>query len=72
MYKRQDHIILPGVGAARDAVESLKRRELWETVVEQAKSGKPFLGICLGMQLLFERKMCIRDSLWDRLHSTGG
>ena len=51
------HIILPGVGAVRDAVESLKRRELWETVIEQANSGKPFLGICLGMQMLFERSL---------------
>ncbi len=49
------HIILPGVGAARDAVARLKEKELFDFVVAQAKTGKPFLGICLGMQLLFER-----------------
>lgn len=48
------HIILPGVGAARDAMQNLRDRGLLELVQEQARSGKPFLGICLGMQLLFD------------------
>ncbi|MEQ1824985.1 MAG: imidazole glycerol phosphate synthase subunit HisH [Pirellula sp.] len=48
------HLILPGVGAFQDAVAELKRRGLIELLVDWASSGKPFLGICLGMQLLFE------------------
>ncbi len=48
------HIILPGVGAARDAVMHLKERDLFDFVKGQADTGKPFLGICLGMQLLFD------------------
>ena len=51
------HVILPGVGAVRDAVTCLKERELWDLVKEQAASGKPFLGICLGMQLLFSESL---------------
>ena len=47
------HIILPGVGSFGDAMESMERRGLVETVKSAALSGKPFLGICLGLQLLF-------------------
>ena len=47
------HVILPGVGSFGDAMESMERRELVETVKSAALSGKPFLGICLGLQLLF-------------------
>ena len=50
-----DKIILPGVGAFRDAVKKLRDSGLFETVRKEAFSGKPLLGICLGMQLLFER-----------------
>ena len=50
-----DRVILPGVGAFGDAMEKLRRCGLVDVVREQALSGKPFLGICLGMQLLFER-----------------
>lgn len=49
-----DVVILPGVGAFPDAVKSLKERKLFDFIKEQA-SIKPFLGICLGMQLLFEK-----------------
>lgn len=49
-----DKVILPGVGAFGDCINNLKGFNLFETVKEVAKSGKPFLGICLGMQLLFE------------------
>ncbi len=49
-----DRVILPGVGAFRDAMLSLKSSGMQESVVEFAKSGKPLLGICLGMQLLLE------------------
>ena len=48
------HIFLPGVGSFGDAMDSMNRRGLTETVKEAALSGKPFLGICLGLQLLFE------------------
>ncbi|WP_456397367.1 imidazole glycerol phosphate synthase subunit HisH [Desulfurobacterium sp.] len=48
-------IILPGVGAFKDAVKNLKERNLWETVITEAEKGKPFLGICLGLHLLFEK-----------------
>ncbi len=49
-----DGVILPGVGAFGDAMEKLERYDLVETIKETAKSGKPFLGICMGLQLLFE------------------
>lgn len=47
------HIILPGVGSFGDAMQSMESRGLVETVKTAALSGKPFLGICLGLQLLF-------------------
>lgn len=49
------HVILPGVGSFGDAMNSMEERGLVETVKEAALSGKPFLGICLGLQLLFEK-----------------
>ncbi len=52
--EKADHIILPGVGAFGDCMQSLHKTNLIETVRQVAQSGKPFLGICLGMQLLFE------------------
>ena len=48
------HLILPGVGAFGDAMAELKKRHLVAFLQEWAESEKPFLGICLGMQLLFE------------------
>lgn len=48
------HVILPGVGSFGDAMHSMQERGLVETVKTAAFSGKPFLGICLGLQLLFE------------------
>ena len=48
-------IILPGVGAFRDAIGNLEKYGLKETLINEAKKGKPFLGICLGMQMLFEK-----------------
>lgn len=55
IIKKADKLILPGVGAFGDAVNKLKKSGLFELIIEQAKSGKPLLGICLGMQLLFEK-----------------
>lgn len=49
-----DKLILPGVGAYGDAMEHLKENGMDEAVIAYANSGKPLLGICLGMQLLFE------------------
>lgn len=49
-----DKIILPGVGAFGDAAEKLRERGLDEVVLDEVGRGKPLLGICLGMQLLFE------------------
>lgn len=53
--KNAKGIILPGVGAFRDAIGNLEKYGLKETLISEAKKGKPFLGICLGMQMLFEK-----------------
>ncbi|MBO7288835.1 MAG: imidazole glycerol phosphate synthase subunit HisH, partial [Clostridia bacterium] len=53
--KKADKIILPGVGAFRDAAASLKNYGLNELIIEEAKKGKAIMGICLGMQMLFEK-----------------
>lgn len=47
-------IILPGVGAFPDAIHQLRDTGIYEVIIDAAQSGKPILGICLGMQLLFE------------------
>ena len=52
---RADHIILPGVGAFGDAAQKLRDTGMFQAVLDQAAKGKPILGICLGMQLLFEK-----------------
>ena len=53
-FKEYDKLILPGVGAFGDAMEHLKERGMIDPLKEYAESKKPMLGICLGMQLLFE------------------
>lgn len=53
--KKADGLILPGVGAFKDCMDNLKKTNLIEVILEETKKGKPFLGICLGMQVLFER-----------------
>jgi len=52
---RADKLVLPGVGAFADARRELEDRGLIEPVVEHIRAGKKFLGICLGLQLLFDR-----------------
>ena len=47
-------VVLPGVGSFGDAVEGLKQRKLWDPLREWVKADQPFLGICLGFQLLWE------------------
>lgn len=48
-------VVLPGVGAFDDCIQALKQQGLWDAVLEAVGSGKPFLGICVGYQALFER-----------------
>lgn len=50
---RSDGAVLPGVGSFGDTVDTMNRYGIRDAVVEYIRSGKPFLGICLGMQLLF-------------------
>jgi glutamine amidotransferase len=49
-----DKIVLPGVGAFQDAVATLREKKLDEPILRHIERGKPFLGICLGFQMLFE------------------
>ena len=53
--KKCDRIILPGVGAFGDAAEKLFNSGLAEVILDEVGKGKPLMGICLGMQLLFEK-----------------
>ena len=53
--RKADRVILPGVGAFGDAADKLRETGLDRVVKEEASRGKPLMGICLGMQLLFER-----------------
>ncbi len=55
IIKKADKLILPGVGAFGDAIAKLKADGLDEVIKEEALKGKPLLGICLGMQLLFDK-----------------
>ena len=54
---KADRIILPGVGAFADAAEKLRQSGLDKVICEKVKSGTPLMGICLGMQMLFERSL---------------
>lgn len=53
--RKADRIILPGVGAFEDAINKLRNSGLADVLIEEANKGKPILGICLGMQLLFDK-----------------
>ena len=50
-----DHLVLPGVGAFRDAIGRLRETGLDRVILDFIASGRPFLGICLGLQMLFDR-----------------
>src|ERR1051325_4173128 len=52
--ERAEKLVLPGVGAFQDAVRWLREKNLAEPIVRHIESGKPFLGICLGLQMLFD------------------
>ncbi|WP_432403783.1 imidazole glycerol phosphate synthase subunit HisH [Wukongibacter sp. M2B1] len=58
-------IILPGVGAFKDAIDNLKKYDLVDCIKENVRDGKLIFGICLGMQLLFERSY--EDGQWEGL-----
>ena len=76
-----DKLVLPGVGAFRDAVATLRERELAGPIVRHVERGRPFLGICLGLQMLFDvgyedgehrglgvlRGSCVRFDVDERL-----
>ena len=53
--KKAERIVFPGVGSFGEAMKELKRRKLVEPIKDAIASGKPFLGLCLGLQLLFEK-----------------
>ena len=55
IISQADRIILPGVGAFGDAIAKLNGSGLSDIIMEEVSKGKPLLGICLGMQLLFEK-----------------
>ena len=55
ILRKADKLFLPGVGAFADAAEKLRQSGLDKVVKEEAAKGKPLMGICLGMQLLFEK-----------------
>ena len=55
VIRKADRVILPGVGAFGDAADKLRESGLEEIVLDEAARGKPLLGICLGMQLLFDK-----------------
>lgn len=49
-----ERLVLPGVGAFRACADEIRRRGLWDLVLDRARAGVPLLGVCVGMQLLFE------------------
>ena len=55
VIKSADKLILPGVGAFADAIKKLRDNGLDRVIIDEAKKGKKIMGICLGMQLLFEK-----------------
>ena len=77
--EKADKLILPGVGAFEDAAKKLRENGLGDLVIKKAKQGTSLLGICLGMQLLFEKSFEIQPMIlpneykiphigWNKLH----
>ena len=60
-----EKMVLPGVGAFRDAIGELQKQGMVEPIREHVESDKPFLGICLGLQLLFD--VSYEDGRWEGL-----
>jgi imidazole glycerol-phosphate synthase subunit HisH len=54
LIRKADKVVLPGVGAFKDCIDSLRNSGLTEPVLDHIKSGKPFMGICVGLQMLFD------------------
>ena len=65
-----EKMILPGVGAFRDAMTELQKREMVQPILDHVDSGKPFLGICLGLQLLMN--ISYEDGEWEGLKIISG
>lgn len=65
-----EKLVLPGVGAFRDAIARLREANLAPPIVDHVRSGKPFLGICLGLQLLFTRSF--EDGEYEGLNLLAG
>jgi len=63
-------LILPGVGAFKDAMDALNELALSSLIIKEAQNGKPILGICLGMQLFYEKSY--EDGAWDGLGLLNG
>ncbi len=57
VIKKADKLILPGVGAFGDAINKLRLTGLDKVIIDEANKGKPIMGICLGMQMLFEKSL---------------
>jgi len=77
--KKAKKIVFPGVGAFGEAMKELKRRSLVQPIKDAVKAGTPFLGLCLGMQLLFEKSdeapgmkgLCVLDGEVKRFKVKG-
>ena len=70
IIKSANKLVLPGVGAFGDAILKLREKNLETLIKEEALSGKPLLGICLGMQLLFDKSYEYGE--WDGLGLISG
>ena len=71
VLREADRLVLPGVGAFADAARRLREAGLDEAVKDEAKRGKLLLGICLGMQLLFDRSLEFGAHIgWNALRLT--
>lgn len=60
--KKADRVVLPGVGAFGAAIEKLKETHFYEATLDWLRKGNPFLGICLGMQMLFDESLESKDT----------